>query len=61
MLKSEKQVQLNVCRVHRADQKLFLYHGIVQALLAGWALLLSVTAGTQPVIACKYIGTRLLF
>ena len=41
------------CRVYRADKKLLLYAGIVQALLAAWALLLSVTAGTQPVIACK--------
>ena len=43
------------CRLHRADQKLLLYHGIAQALLAGWALLLSVTAGTQPVVACKSV------
>ena len=43
------------CRLHRADQKLLLYMGIIQALLAGWALLLSVTAGTQPVIACEYM------
>lgn len=40
-------------RAYRADNKLLLYSGIVQALLAAWALLLSVTAGTQPVVACK--------
>lgn len=50
---NRQPLEAAACRVHRADQKLLLYHGIVQALLAGWALLLSVTAGTQPVVACK--------
>ncbi|KAL0018780.1 hypothetical protein WJX77_009784 [Trebouxia sp. C0004] len=43
-------------RAYRADNKLLLYSGIVQALLAAWALLLSVTAGTQPVIASAVVG-----
>ncbi|DBA99510.1 hypothetical protein WJX82_000233 [Trebouxia sp. C0006] len=43
-------------RAYRADNKLLLYSGIVQALLAAWALLLSVTAGTQPVVASAVVG-----
>ena len=46
---------MNAClyRFYRADNKVLLYTGILQALLAAWALLLSVTAGTQPVVACR--------
>ena len=46
-------VVLCCCRLYRADNKVLLYSGIAQALLTAWALLLSVTAGTQPVIACE--------
>ncbi|KAL3140129.1 hypothetical protein ABBQ38_004406 [Trebouxia sp. C0009 RCD-2024] len=43
-------------RLYRADNKVLLYSGIAQALLTAWALLLSVTAGTQPVIASAVVG-----
>jgi len=47
-----------VCRAYRADNKVLLYTGIIQALLAAWAILLSVTANTQPVVACKSLGMQ---
>lgn len=46
-------IALCCCRLYRADNKVLLYSGIAQALLTAWALLLSVTAGTQPVVACE--------
>lgn len=48
-------VGLCCCRLYRADNKVLLYSGIAQALLTAWALLLSVTAGTQPVVACECV------
>ena len=50
---SSADMAVGCCRLYRADNKVLLYSGIAQALLTAWALLLSVTAGTQPVIACK--------
>jgi len=43
-------------RLHKASKNIILYSGILQALLASWALLLTVTAGTQPVIASSVVG-----
>ena len=39
------------CRVYVANRKYILIAAALQALLAGWALLLTVTAGTQPLVA----------
>ncbi|KAK9810151.1 hypothetical protein WJX72_005684 [[Myrmecia] bisecta] len=43
-------------RLHKASKNIILYSGILQALLAAWALLLTVTAGTQPVITSAVVG-----
>ena len=47
---------LRTCRLQRADRDIIMYTGIAQALLAAWAVLLSVTAGTQPIIAAACVG-----
>ena len=44
------------CRLQRADRDIILYTGIAQAVLAAWAVLLSVTAGSQPIIASACVG-----
>jgi hypothetical protein len=40
-------------RYFLAEKNFIMIIGAVQALLAAWALLLSVTAETQPLIACE--------
>ncbi len=39
------------CRVYVANRKYILIAAAIQGVLAAWGLLLTVTAGTQPLIA----------
>jgi len=41
-------------RLFLAERTVILYSGIAQAVLLAWALLSPLTAGTQPVVWCKY-------
>ena len=41
-------------RIFLADSKVMTYAGVAQAVLLAWALLSPMTAGTQPVVWCKY-------
>jgi DNA polymerase delta subunit 1 len=45
-------------RFFLAERQVVLYAGIAQALLLAWALLSPLTAGTQPVIWCKWPPRR---
>ena len=46
---------LTVCRLHKADKKLILYAAAAHGLLASWAVFLRLTAGQQPLVACKLL------
>jgi hypothetical protein len=41
-------------RVFFAEKQVILYAGVAQAVLLAWALLSPLTAGTQPVVWCKF-------
>lgn len=41
-------------RVFFAERQVMLYAGVAQAVLLAWALLSPMTAGTQPVVWCKF-------
>ena len=43
-------------RLYKADRDIILYTGIAQVLLSAWAVLLSVTAGSQPIISAACVG-----
>jgi len=49
-------------RLYKADRDIMLWGGVAQALLCAWAVLLSVTAGSQPIItsACVGAGANIL-
>lgn len=42
-----------VCRKFVAEARFIQIVGAIQLLLAAWALLSSVSAGTQPLVACE--------
>lgn len=49
-------VRGGVCRKFVAEARFIQIVGAVQLLLAAWALLSSVSAGTQPLVACELHG-----
>ncbi len=49
-------VRGGVCRKFVAEARFIQIVGAIQLLLAAWALLSSVSAGTQPLVACELHG-----
>ena len=43
-------------RLHKAEKNLVLYTAVAHAVLAAWGLLLTSTAGTQPIVASAVVG-----
>ena len=45
-----------LCRLHKAKREIVLYTAVAHAVMAAWGLLLTATAGSQPIVASTVIG-----